>query len=77
MSYIYSYKTFNYIAEELLAKKIERKDCIIAFGGGVVGDLAGYVASSILRGVKLIQIPTTLLAMCDSAIGGKTGFDGC
>ena len=68
-------KTFNKIISQLLLKKIERKDCIIALGGGVVGDLAGYVASSILRGVELIQIPTTLLAMCDSAIGGKTGYN--
>jgi len=68
-------KTYEYIVNELLKQKIERKDCIIAFGGGVVGDLAGYVASSILRGVELIQIPTTLLAMCDSSIGGKTGFN--
>lgn len=68
-------KTFEYILNQLLKEKIERKDCIVAFGGGVVGDLAGYVASSILRGVELIQIPTTLLAMCDSSIGGKTGFN--
>jgi len=68
-------KTYEYILNKLLEQKIERKDCIIAFGGGVVGDLAGYVASSILRGVELIQVPTTLLAMCDSSIGGKTGFN--
>ena len=68
-------KTFEYILNQLLKEKIERKDCIVALGGGVVGDLAGYVASSILRGVELIQIPTTLLAMCDSSIGGKTGFN--
>ena len=68
-------KTFEDILSELLKQKIERKDCIIALGGGVVGDLAGYVASSILRGVELIQVPTTLLAMCDSSIGGKTGFN--
>lgn len=68
-------KTFEYIVNKLLEKKIERKDSIIAFGGGVIGDLAGYVASSILRGVELIQFPTTLLAMCDSSIGGKTGFN--
>jgi len=68
-------KTFEYILNELLKQKIERKDCIVALGGGVVGDMAGYVASSILRGVELIQIPTTLLAMCDSSIGGKTGFN--
>lgn len=68
-------KTFEYIINRLLEEKIERKDAIVAFGGGVVGDLAGFVSSSILRGVELIQIPTTLLAMCDSSIGGKTGFN--
>ncbi|MBR3605161.1 MAG: 3-dehydroquinate synthase [Candidatus Gastranaerophilales bacterium] len=68
-------ETFEYILNQLLKEKIERKDCIVALGGGVVGDLAGYAASSILRGVELIQIPTTLLAMCDSSIGGKTGFN--
>ena len=70
-----NFKTFEYIINKLLEEKIERKDTIIALGGGVVGDLAGYVASSILRGVNLIQVPTTLLAMCDSSIGGKTGFN--
>lgn len=70
-----NFKTFNFIVEKLLKEKIERKDCIVALGGGVVGDLAGYAASSVLRGVKLIQVPTTLLAMCDSSIGGKTGFN--
>ncbi len=70
-----NFKTFNQIINSLLDKKIERKDCIVALGGGVVGDLAGYAASSILRGVELIQVPTTLLAMCDSSIGGKTGYN--
>lgn len=68
-------KTYSEILNKLLKEKIERKDCIIAFGGGVVGDLAGFCANSALRGVKLIQMPTTLLAMCDSSIGGKTGFN--
>ena len=68
-------KTYEYIINQLLKEKIERKDCIVALGGGVIGDMAGYVASSILRGVELIQVPTTLLAMCDSSIGGKTGFN--
>ena len=68
-------KTFEYILNELLKAKIERKDAIVALGGGVVGDMAGYCASGILRGVELIQVPTTLLAMCDSSIGGKTGFN--
>lgn len=70
-----NHTTYMQIIEKLLAKKIERKDCIVAFGGGVVGDLAGYVASTILRGIELIQVPTTLLAMCDSSIGGKTGYN--
>ncbi len=68
-------KTYTQIINKLLKEKIERKDTIVALGGGVVGDLAGFCASSVLRGVKLIQIPTTLLAMCDSSIGGKTGFN--
>ena len=70
-----NYKTCNYILNKLLEEKIERNDCIVAFGGGVVGDIAGYCTSVILRGVKFIQIPTTLLAMCDSSIGGKTGYN--
>ena len=48
---------------------------MVAVGGGVVGDLAGFAASTLLRGVALIQVPTTLLAMVDSSVGGKTGFD--
>lgn len=70
-----NFKTFEYIINELLKRKIERKDCIVALGGGVVGDIAAYCASSVLRGVELIQIPTTLLAMCDASIGGKTGIN--
>ncbi len=54
---------------------IERKDCLIAIGGGVLCDLAGFAASTYLRGVKLILIPTTLLAQVDAAIGGKTGIN--
>ncbi len=59
----------------MLRNKVERHDMLIAFGGGVVGDLAGYVASTILRGIGLVQLPTTVLAMVDSSIGGKTGVD--
>ncbi len=70
-----NFSTYNYILDRLLKEKIERKDVIAALGGGVVGDLAGFCASSVLRGVNFIQIPTTLLAMCDSSIGGKTGID--
>lgn len=70
-----NFKTFEYIINELLRLKIERKDTILAFGGGVTGDLAGFCSASVLRGVKLIQIPTTLLAQVDSSVGGKTGFN--
>ena len=59
----------------LAAGKLTRSDAIIALGGGVVGDLAGFVAATYLRGVPFIQIPTTLLAMVDSSVGGKTAID--
>ena len=70
-----NFKTYEYIINELLKRKVERKDCIVALGGGVVGDIAGFCASTVLRGIELVQIPTTLLAMCDSSIGGKTGIN--
>lgn len=63
------------LLEHLATNGINRKTTLAAVGGGVVGDLAGFGASAILRGVPLIQIPTTLLAMVDSAIGGKVGVD--
>lgn len=73
-----AYKTLD-TAKELYAflidKKYGRKDILVALGGGVVGDLTGYVASTYLRGIDFIQIPTTLLAQVDSSIGGKTGVD--
>ena len=59
----------------LIEHKIERSDSIIALGGGVVGDLAGFVAATYLRGISFIQVPTTLLAQIDSSIGGKTGVN--
>ena len=61
--------------EWLLAQRIERGDAVIALGGGVVGDLAGFAAAILRRGVRLIQIPTTLLAQVDSSVGGKTGIN--
>lgn len=64
-------KLLNFLAENQLT----RTDCIIALGGGVVGDLAGFAAATYLRGIPYIQIPTTLLAMVDSSVGGKTGID--
>jgi 3-dehydroquinate synthase len=66
---------FEQILDWLVEQKAERKEAIIALGGGVVGDLAGFVAASYHRGVPLIQVPTTLLAQVDSAIGGKTGIN--
>ncbi len=70
-----SFSIFEKICEEILAKGIDRKSLIIAFGGGVVGDLAGFVASILLRGIDFIQIPTTLLAAVDSSVGGKTAIN--
>jgi len=61
--------------EWLIARKIERKDLVIALGGGVIGDLAGFAASILRRGVRFVQIPTTLLAQVDSSVGGKTGIN--
>jgi 3-dehydroquinate synthase len=70
-----SFTYFQQIVDWLVGQKAERKEAIIALGGGVVGDLTGFIASCYLRGVPLIQIPTTLLGQVDSAIGGKTGFN--
>ena len=63
------------IYEWLAMNKAERGDMILAVGGGVVGDIAGYVAATFLRGIAFAQIPTTLLAIMDSSIGGKVGVD--
>ena len=67
--------TIETLAKKMLEKSFDRKDAIIALGGGVVGDIAGFLASIYMRGIPYIQIPTTLLAMVDSSIGGKTGVD--
>ncbi len=63
------------LARELLARGAHRRTPVIALGGGVVGDLAGFLASIWMRGLPFIQVPTTLLAMVDAAIGGKTAID--
>ncbi len=61
--------------EWLIAQRIERKDLVIALGGGVIGDLAGFASAILRRGVRFVQIPTTLLAQVDSSVGGKTGIN--
>ncbi|WP_317367110.1 3-dehydroquinate synthase [uncultured Tyzzerella sp.] len=63
------------IYEFLLNNNIDRKSLIVALGGGVVGDISGFVAATYMRGIKFIQVPTTLLSQVDSSIGGKTGVD--
>lgn len=70
-----SYARFIELCDGLLAAKIERNDLVIALGGGVVGDLSGFAASVLRRGVRLVQIPTSLLAQVDSSVGGKTGIN--
>lgn len=66
---------FSRAVDWLLAAKVERRDLVIAFGGGVIGDLAGFAAAVLRRGVRFVQIPTTLLAQVDSSVGGKTGIN--
>jgi len=66
---------FQKIINFLIEQQFDRSDAIIAVGGGVVGDISGYVASSYLRGIQFIQIPTTLLAQVDSSVGGKTAIN--
>jgi 3-dehydroquinate synthase len=68
-------ETWSGILDFLLASKLERSSIVIALGGGVVGDVAGFAAASFLRGVGCVQVPTTLLAMVDSSVGGKTAVD--
>lgn len=67
--------TLGRVLDAMLAAKCERKTMVIALGGGVIGDLAGFAASILLRGVEFVQIPTTLLSQVDSSVGGKTGIN--
>ncbi len=67
--------TVKDIYKALIEAKFDRRDMLVALGGGVVGDITGYTAATYLRGIDFIQIPTTLLAQADSSIGGKTGVD--
>jgi len=68
-------ETWALLSDRMLAAQIGRDSAVIALGGGVVGDVAGFVAATYLRGIPCVQVPTTLLAMIDSSIGGKTGVD--
>jgi len=70
-----SYPVFERVCEELIAARIERNDLVVALGGGVIGDLAGFAASVVRRGLDFVQVPTTLLAQVDSSVGGKTGIN--
>lgn len=70
-----SLAVYGRVCDDVLAARIERRDLIVALGGGVVGDLAGFVAASVRRGSRFVQIPTTLLSQVDSSVGGKTGIN--
>ena len=70
-----NFKNFSKILDFALKKELKREDAIIAIGGGVVGDISGFAASTYMRGIKYIQIPTTLLSCTDSSVGGKTAIN--
>lgn len=70
-----SYAEFARVCDAVITAKLERRDMIIGFGGGVVGDLSGFVAASVRRGMQFVQMPTSLLAQVDSSVGGKTGIN--
>jgi 3-dehydroquinate synthase len=70
-----SFATLQQVVDEVLAARLERGDVVIALGGGVVGDLAGFVAGIVRRGMTFVQVPTSLLAQVDSSVGGKTGIN--
>jgi 3-dehydroquinate synthase len=70
-----SWRVLETVCEQLLAARIERGDLVVALGGGVVGDLGGFAAAIVRRGLSVVQVPTTLLAQVDSSVGGKTGIN--
>ncbi|MCI0468097.1 MAG: 3-dehydroquinate synthase, partial [Beijerinckiaceae bacterium] len=70
-----SFEVYAQVCNAVLAAKLERGDIVIALGGGVVGDLTGFAAATVRRGMRFIQVPTTLLAQVDSSVGGKTGIN--
>ena len=70
-----NYATFEKVCEAIIAARVERNDLVVALGGGVIGDLAGFAAACARRGLDFVQVPTTLLAQVDSSVGGKTGIN--
>ena len=70
-----SFQHLRSLCDTLIAERIERGDLVMALGGGVIGDLAGFAAAMVRRGLEFAQVPTTLLAQVDSSVGGKTGID--
>jgi 3-dehydroquinate synthase len=70
-----SFRMFEQVSEAIIAARIERGDLVVALGGGVIGDLAGFAASAVRRGLDYVQVPTTLLAQVDSSVGGKTAIN--
>jgi 3-dehydroquinate synthase len=70
-----SFAGFEQVCEAIIAARVERGDLVVALGGGVVGDLAGFAAAAVRRGLDYVQVPTTLLAQVDSSVGGKTAID--
>jgi len=70
-----NFASLSLIYDRLIEERFDRGSCVVALGGGVVGDLAGFAAATFLRGVPYVQVPTTLLAQVDSSVGGKTGVN--
>lgn len=70
-----SYEHFSTVCDAIIEARMERRDLVIALGGGVIGDLAGFAAASVRRGMRFVQIPTSLLSQVDSSVGGKTGIN--
>ena len=70
-----NYAAFETVCEAIIAARIERGDLVVALGGGVIGDLAGFASASVRRGLDFVQVPTSLLAQVDSSVGGKTGIN--
>ncbi|MGZ9075085.1 MAG: 3-dehydroquinate synthase family protein, partial [Burkholderiaceae bacterium] len=69
------WSTVSHVLDALVAARVDRRGLIVALGGGVIGDLAGFAASIYMRGIRYVQVPTTLLAQVDSSVGGKTGIN--